>query len=536
MGLRRSGDLILATGALLGACVLPALADDRSGEGVGPPRSVSVTVYRDPHRKSGSIDLDRLAGFALITELRTVHMRPGVNSLRFEGVADGIEPESALVTGIDGTILEKNRDAAVLSPAALLAAALGKPVVLTRRLPGTGRVERVSGTIASDAEGGVIFESSQGIEGLRCSGLPETLSFEGVEGLRAHPTLSVRVRALHEATADATLSYLARGFDWAANYTATLAADGRSMDLGAWVTLANGNGTGFPQAQAQVVAGVVNHATGETEPLDIGGTIIANCWPRGSTSDVPMQLQFDAREAKSARFEVMNALVAAPMSALAGSIGGALLVQQEQLGDLKLYRIPQPTTVASRQSKQVRLLDRAAIPVRIVYGIELAGEYEFSGTREDLPASRYLRTTNTEANHLGIPLPSGHVEVVATHEGRPLLERETSLRDLAVGEDVDIDLGASLDVTVTTSREGRVHRIDIANARPESIEFELKLRLPSASRIVEPTPGVRTKNGRPLFALTLNPNSSTVVRYRTASDISPRRDGPRGGSPGGSAP
>jgi len=45
-------------------------------------------------------------------------------------------------------------------------------------------------------------------------------------------------------------------------------------------------------------------------------------------------------------------------------------VQQEQLGDLKLYRIPDRTTVAARQSKQVRLMDRERIPVSTVYAFE----------------------------------------------------------------------------------------------------------------------------------------------------------------------
>ena len=44
-------------------------------------------------------------------------------------------------------------------------------------------------------------------------------------------------------------------------------------------------------------------------------------------------------------------------------VTGAKKVQQEQLGDLKLYRVPERTTVASRQSKQVRLMDRPGIPV-----------------------------------------------------------------------------------------------------------------------------------------------------------------------------
>jgi hypothetical protein len=522
MALRRSGWWVLAMGALIAGRFLPAHASDP--EAAAAPEAVSVTVYRDPYRTSGSMDLDQLAGFALITETRVVHLQPGDNWVRFEGVADGIEPESALVTGIDGAIIEKNRDAAVLSPAALAAAALGKPVVLTRRVPGTGRVERVPGTILSNADGGVTFESAEGIEGLRCSGLPENLSFEGAEGLHAHPTLSVRVRATREVTATATLSYLARGFDWAANYTATLAADGRSMDLGAWVTLANGNGTGFPRAHAQVVAGVVNHDSGDVDPVDIGGPIIADCWPRGSTSDQPMLLQLADRMYKAAPREA-NAIM--PM-AMGGADFEEIVVTsqhvlQEQLGDLKLYRIPQPTTVASRQSKQVRLLDRTAIPMTPVYGIDLAGEEEpFGGTAGAVAASRSLRAKNTAANHLGLPLPSGHIEIFGFHQGRSLLERESDLRDLAVNEDLDIDLGPSPDVSVTASFSRPVHRIEISNARSAPIQFELRLTLPDGIRILDPSAALTTKNGRPMFALTVKAHATAVVRYRTSGGNSAR--------------
>lgn len=505
MAVRRcSGWLILACGAVLW------LADARAGA----PSAVSVTVYRDPYRHSGSIDLDRLAGFALITETRAVHLQSGDNWLRFEGVADGIEPESAIVTGLDDGILEKNRDAAVLSPSALVAASLGKRVELTRTNPKNGRVERVPGTVLSDAEGGVIFRSEEGIEALRCSGLPETLSFEGTQNLRAHPTLSVRVRAHRELTATVTLSYLARGFDWAADYTATLSPDGRSMDLGAWVTLANGNGTEFPGARTQVVAGVVNRESGEVEPIDIGGPIIANCWARGTTSDLPMPLQFDSPELRQRA--LMKGLAAPAPAALQEDAASAQRVQQEELGDLKLYRIPEPTTVASRQSKQVRFLDRTAIPVAIVYGIDLAADGNPNGPSGVLSASRYLRTRNTEADHLGIALPSGRVQVFAAHQGRRLLEHESNLRDLAVDEDVEIDLGPSPDVQVALTRTGRSHRIDISNARASAVEFELKLVLPERLRILDTTPPVGTKDGRPIFALRIPAHSAAVVRYRTS--------------------
>src|ERR1700733_2224989 len=279
-----------ASGCAL-ACALaamPATAADTLAE---KPSALSVTVYRAPERSSGSIDLDRLEGFALVSETRTVHLPAGVSRLRFEGVADGIEPASAIVTGLPDGVLEKNREGRLLSPSALIAAAVGKPLTLLRTDKKSGKPKRVTATIRSDAGGGVVLETSEGIEALRCSGLPETFHFEGVTDLAATPTLSVLVRSSQPLTRTVTLSYLARGFDWAADYTAVLSADGTSMNLGAWVTLANGNGVGFPAAHAQVVAGRVNRERGEVEPLDPGGPILAECWPRGSTSDSPQYLQ-----------------------------------------------------------------------------------------------------------------------------------------------------------------------------------------------------------------------------------------------------
>ena len=47
--------------------------------------------------------------------------------------------------------------------------------------------------------------------------------------------------------------------------------------------------------------------------------------------------------------------------------------QQEELGDLKLYRIPEPVTVAARSQKQVALLRRAGVQVRTLYRMRFYG-------------------------------------------------------------------------------------------------------------------------------------------------------------------
>jgi hypothetical protein len=485
----------------------------------GAPSDLSVTVYRAPDRSSGSINLDNLGGFALVSETRVVRLPAGRNRLRFEGVADGIEAASAIVTGLAAGIIEKNREGALLSPGALLAAAVGKPVVLLRTNSKTGKVERVSGTILSDAGGGVVFETAAGIEGLRCSGLAETFSFASAAHLSATPTLSVLVQSSNPATTTVTLSYLARGFDWAADYVAIVSADGKTMDLGAWVTLANGNGVGLPAAHAQVVAGRVHRESGDVEPMDAGGPILAQCWPRGSTSDPAEFLQIALTSPLGAA-QAKNRATALPMAMSADATREIMVtaqrVEQEQLGDLKLYRVPDRTTVASRQSKQVRLLDRMAIPITTVYGADLST----GNAAVSAPADKLLRTKNNAANHLGLPLPSGNVAVFAMRGSERLLVHESGMRDLAVDEEVEIDMGASPDVRVTSVREADSRRaevsqrIEISNARDAEIQFELKLRLPDGARIVHADRPLGKKNGRPIFLLTIPAHTTATVSYQ----------------------
>jgi hypothetical protein len=540
MGLIPASGFALA-GILAAAPAIAAVPAPGADTLADQPSAVSVTVYRAPDRGSGSIDLGDLHGFALITETRTVHLPAGLSRLRFEGVADGIEPASAIVTGLPGGVIEKNREGKLLSPSALIAAALDKPLTLLRTDKKTGRLTRTAGTIRSDAEGGVVFETAQGIEALRCSGLPETFSFTGIADLAATPTLSVLARSSQPLTKTVTLSYLARDFDWAADYVATLAADGKTLDLGAWVTLANGNGVGFPSAHTQVVAGRVNRESGEVEPLDTGGPILAQCWPRGSTSD-ESYLQFAGgvtREMADLEKKDRVFKTYAPMALASVIVTAQRRVEEEQLGDLKLYRVPDRTTLASRQSKQVRLLDRSSVPITRVYGADLAPDE----TAASAPASLLLRTKNDAAHHLGLPLPSGRIAVFAARGSERILLHESGMRDLAVDEEVEINLGDSPDVEVAATKEKTlldpaqsaalpgvpgvpgvpaprsapvdgVNRVDISNARAAEIQFELRLRLPPGARVVRADHALGAKNGRPIFRLTIPARDTVTVRYQ----------------------
>jgi hypothetical protein len=126
-----------------------------------------------------------------------------------------------------------------------------------------------------------------------------------------------------------------------------------------------------------------------------------------------------------------------------------------------------------------------------------------------------LRTQNTAANHLGLPLPSGRIAVFVTRGGGKLLQHESGMRDLAVGEEVEINMGDSPDVEVTSVKESSSSdRVDVTNARPGEIRFELRLQLAEGGRVVRADHPMAGKNGRPIFRLTVPANQTVTLRYQ----------------------
>jgi hypothetical protein len=184
----------------------------------------------------------------------------------------------------------------------------------------------------------------------------------------------------------------------------------------------------------------------------------------------------------------------------------------------------------------VRLMDRSQVPISMVYGADIAA----NATAAAAAAHRVIRTMNSAANHLGLALPSGKVAVFAPHQGESLLEHESGMRDIAVDEELEIDMGVSADVSVSVLTEARaidsahaemlpllpgvtlrglkvdeISRVDISNARPTAIQFELRLRLPTGARVIRADHPVGAKNGRPMFRLEVPANGTATLRYQT---------------------
>lgn len=427
---------------LLAVALLVGRAEAQTTVTSSAPDRVSLTVYRAPYGR-GAMTLQYLGGFALVTETRRVRLPRGPAVLRFEGVAQGIVPVSTVIDGLPGGTIEKNRDARLLSPASLVDGTLGRDVTLTRTDRATGRPTSEPATIVAGPAPGVILRTATGIEALRCSGLAERLAFAGVPGsLSSKPVLSVTTISPAARTVTVRLSYLASGFDWRASYVAALAANGRTVDLFAWLTLANSNPEVFPKAEVQAVAGRLNRVALPAVPAAAGALRLV-CYPLGTTtSDLP-ETEFEP--ADEIVVTASRAMAPPPPPMMAPPAPPPPPPPPEDLGDLKLYRIQTPTTVAARAQKQVALLFQKGVPVDRRYRRAVYPGQQLDG----VPTSIVLVMKNDTPGGLGVPLPAGSTALYAERAGGRLLLGLGAVTDRTVGETVRLAAGISSQVMLT---------------------------------------------------------------------------------------
>jgi hypothetical protein len=491
------------------------------------PDAVQVTIYRSPDVSTREL-FDSGGGLALITETRTVEIPAGTSKVVFLGVADAIVPQTAGIDGLPALILESNFDYDLLTPGAIIAKSHGERVTVVRIDPATGREVEREATIRTGPNG-VVLEVDGRAEALNCSGLAEKLIFPRVPaGLADEAKLSMTVRAEQAGRHTVQLSYLALGLDWSADYVATINPDGRTLDLVGWVTLVNRASTTFANAPAEVVAGELSRNEEETQPP--GATTYPQqpaCWPIGSFIAPPRRMPERLDRILSRSSSVMNSPMAVMLQE-AVVTGSRIQAEMRELGDYKLYALPEPTTIAARQSKQVRFLTQDEVPFTRLYVLrvdesELA-ENDFEPQRPVVT----LRLQNEKSDGLGKPLPAGIISVMEdSTPGAAVLAGEHELNDTPVGLPLDLELGQAMDVWIEprVTAERTIEREDfneqhadievrLGNDKPVPIVIEYRHPADSDGfRVVSESRKHTLKYGDPQWTFRLRPGGRASLRY-----------------------
>src|SRR5687768_9150077 len=269
---------------------------------------VSVTIYNNNR--------------ALVEDKRVLDLPAGRSRQEFRDVSAQIEPATVTLNGRGIGIVEQNFDFDLLSPAALMQKAVGQTVTLVRTNPATGAETRERARILA-VNGGVVMQIGDRIEVLRDDGIPARVIFDKVpETLRPRPTLSVTLDADGGGARPVTLTYLTPGLGWAADYVALFDEANGRMDVQGWITLTNTSGTPYVNASTLLVAGAVGNAG--YDRYGRGG------YPPPPPPPPPPDGMYRP---------------------------GTETAPRERLGDFYLYPLPERTTIADKQTKQVSFLD-----------------------------------------------------------------------------------------------------------------------------------------------------------------------------------
>ncbi len=517
----------------LGSAMMPAPAAAREAVEASAPSHVAVTVYRDPSRGEGeAMRREFPRGFAMISETRSVTLPPGESTIRFSGVSEGMVAVSAIVTGLPGGTIEKNRNADLLSPAALVDGTLGNRVTITRTNPATGEARSESAIVRTRADGGLVLQTEGGFEAVRCSGLPEKLSFAQIPpGLSAQPVFSVDTRDEVGGTYQVVLTYLSWGFDWQAHYVATLDGGGaggkQDMHLRSWLTLLNDNGQSFEDAELTAVAGRLNVESDYPALADApeGRPLRLTCYPLGSTSAGSPEGVPPPPPAPVAPVAMADSIVVTAQRLEKEAGSPVMTASEENLGDLKLYRVPVAVDLSAKSMKQVAFLDRDAVEGEFFYRAECS---PYGQAEEPAPMTVMLATVNDRKHGLGAALPMGGVTLFEGASAGQLLLGEEWLRDHAEGQDVELELAESSNLFALCSSQSAAEpeegsaawgamRASLSNAGSRPAKVRLALGSPARWEVRRVGRGLAQKDGQWVIERTIPAGRSTEISWEIRS-------------------
>jgi hypothetical protein len=343
---------------------------------------VAITIYNND--------------IALVEDVRNVEVGAGRTRLEFPNVSGRIQPQTASLRADGVSIVEQNFDFDLLTPVKMMEKAVGSRIRIVRTNPATGR-EVIETAEVLSANQGVVLRIGDRIEVLRDDGLPVRVLFDRIpENLRAKPTLSVTVDSQRAGARSAALRYLTNGIAWSADYVGVFDERAGTLSMQGWVTLTNRTGASYTNARTQLVAGAPGE-TGRGSPgVRRGGT-------GGPSSD------------------------------------------ETSFADYHIYTLPEPTTIAENQTKQVSFLDAPNARATKVYEVERNG---YQSERFASGAAVRLTLKNSRDTGLGAALPEGTVRLYTKDStGRVQFIGEDNIGHTSEGSDVVLDVGTAFDVT-----------------------------------------------------------------------------------------
>ncbi|MBR1756980.1 MAG: hypothetical protein IJ738_05405, partial [Alphaproteobacteria bacterium] len=191
---------------------------------------------------------------ALVKDMRQAELKSGVNEVIFDGVAQRIQPETAIIYGDNIKVMEQNYNYNLLSYQNFIERNIGKQVNTVRINPENGDNIYERAELIGTADGQPILRFNYGID----SNFGGRVVFNDIPaGLSNKPTLTAKLNTNSGGAKNLRLAYLTDGLSWKTDYVANVNNE-NSLNLTGWVTINNESGIDYENAKIQLIAGDVN--------------------------------------------------------------------------------------------------------------------------------------------------------------------------------------------------------------------------------------------------------------------------------------
>jgi hypothetical protein len=410
--------------------------------------------------------------FAVVRQQLALDLRSGENRLSVNDITMHLEPDSIILRDPTGKhmvqVLEQNYRADPVSEALLLSLYEGKTIDFEVTTPQglhtiQGKIVR-SGYVphnesAMNLYGQQYYQAQMAVASeqpiievngqLRFS-LPGTPIFPTLtDDTILKPRLEWLLATDKAGKFPAEFSYVTGGMTWQADYNIVAPEKGDLVDIVGWVTMDNQTGRTFENARIKLMAGDVN----KIQP--------------GGMHD---RLQAYAQ-----------------MGAASAAIGPP--VTEKTFDEYHLYTLERTTTLRDRETKQVEFIRAAGVGTKQIYiydGVKIdSNRYngwnwdnirnDHSYGTESNPKIWVMREfRNSDANHLGMPLPKGRVRFYRRNDdGQIEFTGENNIEHTPHDETVRIYTGNAFDLAGERRRTDYI--VDF-NKRTANESFEIKIR------------------------------------------------------------
>ncbi|MGB7923951.1 MAG: DUF4139 domain-containing protein [Pyrinomonadaceae bacterium] len=391
-------------------------------------QSVNVTVYN--------------SNIGLVRETRALNLPAGRIALRFSDVAAQIKPETVHLVSLTAVnslrILEQNYQYDLLNPVKLMNKYVGREVTLVlRRLENNTEVlTPVQATLLSNNEGQVWRIGGQIVIGYPAN-VVETRFPDLPQNLVATPTLVWDLENSRSGAQTVEASYLTAGINWKADYVLVVNADDTRGDTQGWVTLINQSGVGFDDARLQLVAGDVNRVSNLNDEVSVTDVAQLDGQPRSSVT------QFN----------------------------------EQSFFEYHLYTLQRPASIREQETKQVSLLEASGFTVSKEFVINGQHYYYRNYATVGAPIKDkvgvFIQFSNSERNHLGMPLPAGIVRLYKKDDkGGQQFIGEDRIEHTPKDEDVRVKVGEAFDIVA----ERKLMDYKVVSTSIYEYAYEIRIR------------------------------------------------------------